>query len=162
VKTLLVMLSGSRFGSPVRFTRMDWPFDIEVVGRPAPEGWDGRGRVHFHGKLLDNRALVERADLVVVNGGFSAISESFSLRKPVVVIPVPNHAEQWVNARTIEGLGVGMSAQEGELEAVLDTAARRVPRFREAYERIGEIPDGAARAADLIMSAVSGAGTSRG
>jgi hypothetical protein len=31
----------SRFGSPVIFKRIDWPFDIEVVGRPAPPNWDG-------------------------------------------------------------------------------------------------------------------------
>ena len=37
VKTVLVMLSGSRFGSPVEFSRTDWPFDIDVVGRAAPE-----------------------------------------------------------------------------------------------------------------------------
>ena len=101
------MLSGSRFGSPVMFNRTDWPFDIDVVGRPAAGDLDGPARIRFHGKLLDNKALVEKADLVVVNGGFSAVSESFSMRKPLVVIPVPNHAEQWINARTIEHLGSG-------------------------------------------------------
>src|SRR6516165_1942377 len=33
----------SRFGSPVIFKRIDWPFDIEVVGRPAAPNWDGVG-----------------------------------------------------------------------------------------------------------------------
>jgi hypothetical protein len=42
VNRVLVMLSGSRFGSPVAFNRTDWPFRID--------------RIHFHGKLLDNRA----------------------------------------------------------------------------------------------------------
>jgi Glycosyl transferase family 1 len=37
VQNVLVMLSGSRFGSPVAFGRVDWPFDIDVVGRQAPE-----------------------------------------------------------------------------------------------------------------------------
>jgi len=158
VNCVLVMLSGSRFGSPIIFNRTDWPFEVEVVGRPAPENWDGRGRIRFHGKLLDNKALVEKADLVVVNGGFSAVSESFSMRKPLVVIPVPNHAEQWINARTIEHLSVGMSAQETELESVLGVASQQVERFHEGYRRVGEIPDGAAQAAELIMSFV----TSRG
>jgi hypothetical protein len=158
-KSVLVMLSGSRFGSPVVFNRGDWPFDIEVVGRPAPESWKGPDRIRFHGKLIDNKALVEKADLVVVNGGFSAVSESFSMRKPLVVIPVPNHAEQWINARTIEHLGVGMSAQEADLESALATAARQIERFHEAYGRLGQAPDGAAQAADLILSFVtSGSG----
>jgi UDP:flavonoid glycosyltransferase YjiC (YdhE family) len=163
VKTALVMLSGSRFGSPVRFDRTDWPFDIDVVGRSAPEHWkNGHGRIRFHGMLLDSRALVERADLVVVNGGFSAISESFSLKKPLVVVPVPNHAEQWVNARAIERLGVGMRVQEGELEGMLESAARHAPRFRDAYERLGTLSDGAAQAADLIMAAAARTGAPRG
>jgi UDP:flavonoid glycosyltransferase YjiC (YdhE family) len=158
-KTVLVMLSGSRFGSPVVFNRSDWPFDIDVVGRPPPDSWAGSDRIRFHGKLLDNKALVEKADLVVVNGGFSAVSESFSMRKPLVVIPVPNHAEQWINARTIEHLSVGMSAQEADLETALAAAARQVERFHEGYRRLGQAPDGAAQAADLIMSfATSGRG----
>jgi hypothetical protein len=154
VSRVLVMLSGSRFGSPVMFDNTDWPFEIDVVGRPAPQNWDGRGRIHFHGKLLDNKALVEKADLVVVNGGFSAVSESFSMRKPLVVIPVPNHAEQWINARTIVHLGVGMSAQEAELEDALTAAAQQVERFHAGYRKIGEIPDGAGQASRLIMSMV--------
>jgi UDP:flavonoid glycosyltransferase YjiC (YdhE family) len=152
VNCVLVMLSGSRFGSSVVFNRTDWPFEIDVVGRPVPPNWDGGGRIRFHGKLLDNRTLVEKADMVIVNGGFSAVSESFSMRKPLVVIPVPNHAEQWINARTIEHLGVGMSAQEADLESALVTAAQQVARFHEGYRVLGEIPDGAARAAKLIMS----------
>ncbi len=155
VSCVLVMLSGSRFGSPVMFKRTDWPFDIEVVGRPVPPNWDGGGRIRFHGKLIDNRALVEKADMVVVNGGFSAVSESFSMRKPLVVIPVPNHAEQWINARTIEHLGVGASAQEADLENAMARAAQQVERFHEGYRRLGEIPDGAAQAAKLIMSMVA-------
>ena len=154
VRSVLVMLSGSRFGSPVIFRRTDWPFEIDVVGRPAPEGWDGPANIRFHGKLLDNKALVETADIVVVNGGFSAVSESFSMRKPLIVIPVPNHAEQWINARTIEHLGVGMSAQESDFEDALDTAARQAQRFQRGYEKLGEMPDGAAQAANLIMSLV--------
>ena len=158
-KSVLVMLSGSRFGSPVVFNRTDWPFDIDVVGRPAPESWKGPDRIRFHGKLLDNKALVEKADLVVVNGGFSAVSESFSLRKPVVAIPVPHHAEQWINARTIEHLGVGMRAQEADLESAIATAARQIERFHEGYRKLGRAPDGAAQAAHLIMSiATSGSG----
>ncbi len=155
VSCVLVMLSGSRFGSPVMFKRTDWPFDIEVVGRPAPPNWSRGGRIRFHGKLIDNKALVEKADMVVVNGGFSAVSESFSMRKPLVVIPVPNHAEQWINARTVEHLGVGASAQEGDLENAMACAAQQVERFHEGYRRLGEIPDGAAQAAKLIMSVVA-------
>ena len=162
VNRVLVMLSGSRFGSPVAFNRTDWPFEIDVVGRQAPTNWNNRGTIRFHGKLLDNKVFVEMADIVAVNGGFSAVSESFSVRKPLVVIPVPNHAEQWINARTIEQLGVGMIAQEADLEYALDAIARQVGRFREGYKRLGEIPDGAAQSAALILSYVGSHGKMNG
>jgi UDP:flavonoid glycosyltransferase YjiC (YdhE family) len=152
IRRVLVMLSGSRFGSPVVFERTDWPFEIDVVGRPAPANWNGPQSIRFHGKLLDNKALVENADMVIVNGGFSAVSESFTMRKLLVVIPVPNHAEQWINARTIEYLGVGMSAREADLEDALATASMQAEQFHEGYRRIREISDGAAEAAKLIMS----------
>jgi len=158
VRNVLVMLSGSRFGSPVLFTRTDWPFEIDVVGLQAPEHWTPGDRIRYHGKLLDNKLLLEKADMVVVNGGFSAVSESFSMRKPMVVIPVPNHAEQWVNARTIEHLAVGMSARESDMESALATAVERTDRFQAGYRNIGEILDGAAQAAQLVMSRVSSKG----
>jgi hypothetical protein len=72
----------------------------------------------------------------------------------LVVIPVPNHAEQWINARTIEHLEVGTSAQEADLESALASAAQQVERFHDGYRQLGEIPDGAAQAAKLIMSMV--------
>jgi UDP:flavonoid glycosyltransferase YjiC (YdhE family) len=158
VKSVLVMLSGSRFGSPVLFARTAWPFGIDVVGRQAPDNWTAGGRIRYHGKLLDNKLLLEKADMVVVNGGFSAVSESFSMRKPMVVIPVPHHAEQWVNARAIEHLGVGMSARESDMESALESAVGQVERFHQGYGKVGEIPDGAAQAAQLVMSLVSSKG----
>ncbi len=158
VQSVLVMLSGSRFGSPVLFKHTEWPFEIDVVGRQAPEHWTPSGRIRYHGKLLDNKRLLEKADMVVVNGGFSAVSESFSMRKPMVVIPVPRHAEQWANARTIEHLGVGMSAHESDMEDALDAAARQVDRLLQGYGKMGEIADGAAQASQLVMSLVNSKG----
>jgi UDP:flavonoid glycosyltransferase YjiC (YdhE family) len=156
VSKVLIMLSGSRFGSPVRFNRTDWPFEIDVVGRPPPENWSNDGKIRFHGKVLDNRALLEDADLVVVNGGFSAVSESFSMQKPLVVVPVPNHAEQWVNARTIEHLCVGTRGDETHLEDALGATVDSASGFNGAYRQLGEIPDGAAQAAKIITTLAGG------
>jgi hypothetical protein len=48
-----------------------------------------------------------------------------------------------------------MSAQEADLENAMACAAQQVERFHEGYRRLGEIPDGAAKAAKLIMSVVT-------
>ena len=103
---VVIMLSGSVFGTPVHLSR-SYGIQVDILGRPAPEGWNGPANVVYHGKVTETRALLQQADVVVINGGFSAVSECFCLHKPMVVVPVPRHAEQWVNARTIEHLGVG-------------------------------------------------------
>ena len=136
VRRVLIMLSGSRFGSPVSLTGRDFPFAIDVVGRETPKDVSLPPNVRFHGRLRDNGSIVAPADLVLVNGGFSAVSEAFAMRKPMVVLPIPNHAEQWVNARTIEHLGVGFMAAEDAIEEAMTKAIERVDELRAAYRRL--------------------------
>lgn len=151
VRRILVMLSGSAFGSQVRFVDPLPGVQIDVVGRDAPEGWVPDGCVQWHGKVRDNLHLLEDADMAVVNGGFSAVSELFWMRKPMLVVPVPNHAEQWVNARTIQGLGVGDIASEDNLEPQIHAALARLDTWREGYRRLPDPDDGAAQAAALLL-----------
>ncbi|MBF0587930.1 MAG: hypothetical protein HQL53_02255 [Magnetococcales bacterium] len=157
-KRAVIMLSGSVFGSPVRLTRHDYPVDIDVVGREGEsanlDGGSGGGRVRFHGKIHDTTELLKRADLAVINGGFSAVSEMFCLRKPVVVVPVPNHAEQWINARSIVEMGVGTMCEEQNLERALFNALAHINDYLDAYRRIPEIPDGAEQAAQAVLELI--------
>lgn len=152
VRRVLVMLSGSRFGSKVSLSEQRHPFHIDIVGREAPTGVELPPNIVFHGRVKDNTEIVRHADLVLVNGGFSAVSEAFALRKPMVVLPIPNHAEQWVNARTIEELGVGFMAHEDDIEGAMVKAAREIDRLRAAYDRLPPIRDGAGDAAELIIA----------
>jgi UDP-N-acetylglucosamine--N-acetylmuramyl-(pentapeptide) pyrophosphoryl-undecaprenol N-acetylglucosamine transferase len=151
VKRVLVMLSGSRFGTPVALADNTYPFHIDVVGRETPRDVQLPSNVVFHGRLRDNTEIVHAADLVLVNGGFSAVSEAFALGKPMVVLPIPNHAEQWVNGRTIERLGVGFMAEENDIEPAMLRAIGRIDGLRAAYTRLPPVPDGAAQAADFVL-----------
>ena len=141
------MLSGSVFGSPVTLRRRHAALHIEIIGRPPPDPALFAAGVTYHGKLRDSLSLLRQANLLVINGGFSAVSEALVLRKPMVVIPVPRHAEQWMNGRTIRHLGVGLIGSEdgpgrGMLEASIEsTVARRLRRLAERRS------DGAAQAA---------------
>ena len=152
VRRVVVMLSGSVFGSPVVLRRPRPGLVVDVLGRPAPcEGPIPEG-VTYHGKVRDSLALMQGADLVVVNGGFSAVSEAVVLNKPMVVIPVPRHAEQWANGETIRRLGLGICATEEGLEDAIDAALARVGDFRAAYGALPPQSDGAERAAELILA----------
>ena len=151
-----IMLSGSVFGSPVllprrRAGRGDG-VRIDVVGRPPPAGEPAPPGVTYHGKLRDSLALMREADLLVVNGGCSAVSEALVLGKPVVVLPVPRHAEQWVNGRIVRHLGVGITAAEADLEDAIDTALGGIDRLRAGYRALPPYGDGAAQAAGLILT----------
>lgn len=154
VLRVLVMLSGSRFGTAVALKETNYPFHIDVVGREAPKDVHLPPNVVFHGRLKDNASIVRNADLMLVNGGFSAVSEAFALRKPMVVLPIPNHAEQWVNGRTVEKLGVGFMAQEDGIEVAMLDAIRRIGELRGAYDRLPPMRDGAREAVGFIKTLV--------
>lgn len=151
-----IMLSGSVFGSPVVLSRRcagggDWPH-IDIIGRPPPAEGTVPPGVTYHGKLRDSLALMRQADLLVVNGGCSAVSEALVLGKPLVVLPVPRHAEQWVNGRIVRHLGVGVVAAESGLEEAIDAALAGIDRLRAGYRAIPPFGDGATRAAELIFA----------
>ena len=50
------------------------------------------------------------AKAVIVNGGFTVVSEALYLKKPLLSIPVKKQFEQILNAKYIEKLGYGMYA----------------------------------------------------
>ncbi len=113
LRRVVFMLSGSVHASNIHFQSREIPFKIDVVGRSG----ESSGNVTFHGRQLDNVRSLTQADALVINGGYSAVSEAFALRKPTFVVPVPGHAEQFVNARLVNKLGLGFVATE---ETVLD------------------------------------------
>jgi UDP:flavonoid glycosyltransferase YjiC (YdhE family) len=110
IRTVVFMLSGSVHASKISFDR-ELPFRVEVVGLPG----DSRGNVVFHGRQMNNVELLSRADALVINGGYSAVSEAFVLGKPVFVVPVSCHAEQFVNAALVRDLGLGFVADEANV-----------------------------------------------
>jgi hypothetical protein len=111
LRRVVFMLSGSVHASNIQFEGHEIPFQIDVVGRPG----ESRGNVTFHGRQMNNIALLAAADALVINGGYSAVSEAFVLRKPTFVVPVPGHAEQFVNARLVQELGLGFVSTEADV-----------------------------------------------
>jgi len=111
LRTVVFMLSGSVHATQVNFAGREFPFAVEVVGRAG----ESHGNVTFHGRQMNNLALLARADAFVINGGYSALSEAFAFRKPTFVLPVPGHAEQFINASLAADLGLGFKVNEKNL-----------------------------------------------
>lgn len=150
LRNILVMLSGSQFKTNAslileRFNRPEG-VKVDVVGQEGESNeW-----VTFHGKLRDNKKFINKADMMVVNGGFSAVSEAVVLRKPLVVIPVPNHAEQYINGRLVEEFGLGLSANMENVVAKISEMVCRFATFVEAHQRFNVRNGGAQEAARAI------------
>jgi len=119
---LIIMLSGSEFASHINFDSYELPYRAEVIGRTG----SNRKNVAYYGRLWDNTTKLASADILVINGGFSAVSEAFVLNKYCLVIPVPGHAEQYINATLLKESGLGDVATEenvvGKLKEVFESS----------------------------------------
>jgi UDP-N-acetylglucosamine:LPS N-acetylglucosamine transferase len=76
---------------------------------------------------------------VVAGGGFSLLSESVYLGKPILSIPLRGQFEQTMNARYTERLGYGVCALTPTPE-ILGDFTERIPEFEQAlaaYEQSG-------------------------
>ena len=156
-RRVVIMLSGSSFGSRVRLHSLPVGIEVHVIGREQPTDTPPNPMVTYHGRILDTHALLADADLVVINAGFSAVSEARILQIPAVLIPVPNHAEQWANSRLMADLGVAIIATEETLEGSLAQALAGIDTLRAGYLALPPQPRGADQAAALILE-LAGAG----
>ncbi len=147
LKNVVFMLSGSVHATLVNFDNREFPFNVDVVGRDG----NSHGNVKFHGRLMNNTEILARADALVINGGYSALSEAFAFRKPTFVLPVPGHAEQFINARMTEDLGLGYHVTEANLlERMMDMHAKDTWVGRQPMPPKFEI-NGDTEAADGIL-----------
>jgi UDP:flavonoid glycosyltransferase YjiC (YdhE family) len=148
LRRIVFMLSGSVHASNIRFEGREFPFKIDVVGRPG----QSLRNVTFHGRQMNNVELLTQADALVINGGYSAVSEAFVLRKPVFVVPVPGHAEQFVNANLVQELGLGfLATEQNVLEQLL--SMHQQDRWVGLKPMPGAFEiDGAREAASAILS----------
>jgi UDP:flavonoid glycosyltransferase YjiC (YdhE family) len=146
MKRIVFMLSGSEFASKISFGRGDFPFHVDVIGQSG----ENVGNVTFHGRVMDNARFLAQADALVINGGFSAVSEALALNKPAFVIPLQNHAEQYVNAHLVRDLGRGYVVHSDEaINKLLQLhAANRWDGLKPLIPLIGI--DGARESAEII------------
>jgi UDP:flavonoid glycosyltransferase YjiC (YdhE family) len=65
--------------------------------------------------LEDRFSVLEACDAVVSRGGHETLMQSICYGKPSAVIPVPNHPEQYGNARRAESIGVAKLVHQKDL-----------------------------------------------
>lgn len=154
IDRIVVMLSGSAFASQIGELQT-LPWKVDVIGREGTS----EGNVTYHGKIRESLEFVRNAGALVINGGFSSVSEAIAMMRPVYVIPVPNHAEQLMNARMVKEIGAGDTAETGTI----------IQRLKDAYrlnrwdgineDRLPVNFNGADEASGLLLGLLHGAKT---
>ncbi len=147
-----IMLSGSNFGIKVNLKNQYEDINLSVIGRSEPSEWNQKKNIKFFGKVKNNIDLLNNIDFCVVNGGYSAISELFWAKIPMIVVPVPNHAEQWVNAKQIENSGCGLIANEDNYEDKIKILINNFESFKKNFQKYSNNKNGAEEAANIIIN----------
>ncbi len=152
-RKILVMLSGSQFQTDLKFLDQFEGRDdlsIKVLGRQG----DSRANIEFLGKLYDNRELINECDIMVINAGFSAVSEAFVLQKPAVIIPIENHAEQYINALMMAELGIAIVATPDTAHICLEKIVMDYESFRSASRLKSPSTNGVVQACKAILEKI--------
>ncbi len=147
----LFMLSGSVFNTKVNFKNINNKIIINVINKNLDFSVK-QNNVNYYTQVKNNINLISNAHFGVINAGFSAISELFFLRKPMVLIPIANHAEQWTNARHIESNNIGIIANENNYEIKMLEMIENIDFYENNYKKTILNNDGALDASELIVN----------
>ena len=112
----LIMLGGARALNQNISLSWNHDFcDLSVLGDQIRIS----GKIKREAKVLDVSHLISQSTILVINGGFSSISEGLAMAKPMIVIPLEGHMEQRVNASWLEKNRMGKVSSWENLESSL-------------------------------------------
>jgi hypothetical protein len=100
--------------------------------------------------LPSKASSFDACDVIVVQGGLSSISECIARSKFMVVVPIEDHPEQYLNAVQVEQLGLGIRSTRYEL-AQFQHLMDRVLRHRHQTPKASVNCAGALAAAEFIL-----------
>jgi len=102
--------------------------------------------------------ILNACDLVISRGGHETLMQSICYGKPSIIIPVPNHPEQYGNARRAQGLGVANAIHQkslnGEMLPLLVEEMLGDPSYSAQFAKLNtkRLGDGVKRSVDAIAS----------
>lgn len=146
----LIMLSGSTFSTQIddKFEGLSKFKKVDILGR---DKIDNENKVfNYLGKIKNNVKFLNKYNAAVINAGFSALSEVYLLKKPSVIVPVPNHSEQYFNAKTLDSLGLAIFSKERKIFQNLNILKKNFIKYKKHYSRI-KLKNGANLAASFII-----------
>ena len=105
---ITIMLSGSSFSENLYLEKTLNIFKkINIIGGNIRVKFKNLNNINMIGKNINIYKLLKDSDFLIINSGYSAIADALQLCKPMLLLPIDNHAEQWVNAKEVEAMGLG-------------------------------------------------------
>ena len=151
IKKGAIMLSGSNFGVEINLKNEKQQYNLDIIGRSRPENWQEKKGIVFHGKVINNIELINNIDFCVVNAGYSALSELYWAKIPMIIVPIQNHAEQWTNAKQIEMSGCGLISDQDNYENFITELSNNFEKYENNYDNSNINDYGAEESAKIIL-----------
>jgi UDP-N-acetylglucosamine--N-acetylmuramyl-(pentapeptide) pyrophosphoryl-undecaprenol N-acetylglucosamine transferase len=91
-------------------------------------------------RWMPNRfEYLKACDLVVARAGHGTVAQALCYGKPMILIPTPNHTEQYNNAKKVAALGVAQVLEQQNLKETLFKATEKMLSDGKHVERAKEI-----------------------
>lgn len=100
--------------------------------------------------IQNNIPLLNSADILVINGGFSSLSEGLKRQVPMILVPLTGHSEQWVNAQFIADQRLGINWDESHCWLAKPELELRINEIKEQCRLNHFSCEGANQASQII------------
>ncbi len=135
---------GFNQGICIRHERDD--YDFSVLGNQIQISKN----IKKERETFNTSNLMKQATILVINGGFSSISEALAMAKPMLVIPLKGHMEQKVNALWVQDNNFGIISSWQNLENSIIHIKENHTYFKQNLLNY-KYKNGAKQAASLIL-----------
>jgi UDP-N-acetylglucosamine--N-acetylmuramyl-(pentapeptide) pyrophosphoryl-undecaprenol N-acetylglucosamine transferase len=153
-RTILAgLLLGSLKGSSTQYQR--------VLSKGNPRGGRMPRRVDgvtVYDWIEDQDNFIKASDVIISRAGHGTIMKSLVYGKPMILVPIPDHTEQYGNARRAVSMGVAEMLDQNRLDHnILKSAINEILRNRAYSENSVKIEKTAdsMRAIDAACNAIS-------
>ncbi len=112
-----------------------------VVSRGEPNGSSAPvrdGNLTVYDWIEDQYEILKASDVVISRAGHGTIMKAIMLGKPMILVPIPDHTEQYGNAKRASQLGFAQIVPQGEVtaERLLDATRRLLESPQAGIERL--------------------------
>lgn len=129
---------------------------VMSCGDPLGKGSKRLGNAVIFDWVEDQDALMRASKVVLCRAGHGTIMKCISFGKPMILVPTPDHTEQYGNAQKVERLGLGRILHQRDLSDVaLLSAIKELVGRGVGFEFRSE-GDAVSRIMDYIESLLAG------